>query len=375
MNKTENNYKRIVSKFGTSLLTSGGDHLDLKMMSNFVRQIAQLHSQGKELAIVTSGAVASGRLKLGLPRKVKGIPYKQVLSSVGQSHLMYSYENLFNQYNITIAQALLTRPDLCDRNGYLNARNTLLALIDLGVISIINENDVVAIDEIQGAKFGDNDSLSAMVANLIDADLLIILSDVSGLYDADPGLNAHATIIPEVKKIDEKIMKLAGGSRGGLGIGGMLTKLKAARMATACGITVIIAKGDEPDVILRLASGEPIGTRFLPGPDKKESRERWMVAGLSVKGKIVVDEGAYRALKKENGSLLGAGVMEVEGTFKRGDLINVYDASGNRFGSGITNYSSVDVDKIKGLHSGKISVILGYDYGSEIIHRNNLAIL
>jgi glutamate 5-kinase len=279
-------YKRIVAKFGTSLLTSGSSHLDLRMMFNLVGQLAQLHTQDVELSVVTSGAVASGRDKLGLLKNIKGIPYKQVLSSVGQSHLMSTYENLFNLYNITIAQALLTRAVLIDRAGYLNARNTLLALIKLGVISIINENDVVSIDEIQGARFGDNDNLSAMVANLIDADLLIILSDIDGLYTADPRTNPEAKLIPEVQIIDDHIFGLAGESRTGLGTGGMFTKLQAARMATACGITVVIAKGDEPDILLRLASGESIGTRFLPSTNKLESRERWMLAGLSVKGKI-----------------------------------------------------------------------------------------
>jgi glutamate 5-kinase len=375
MNKSELIYKRIVAKFGTSLLTGGGDRLDLKVMASLVRQLAYLHNRGNELAVVTSGAVASGRDKLGLPRRMKGIPQKQVLSSVGQSHLMYSYENLFNQYNINIAQALLTRAVLCDRIGYLNARNTLLTLIELGVISIINENDVVAIDEIEGARFGDNDNLSAMVANLIDADLLIILSDVSGLFSADPSLHPDAAPVSEVRKIDENIFKLAGGSHSGLGLGGMFTKIEAASMATACGITVIIASGDEPDVILRLASGESIGTRFVPSTNKKESRERWMLAGLSVKGKLVVDEGASRALKRDNSSLLGAGIVETEGNFQRGDLVNIFDTLDNRLGSGITNYSTDDIDKIKGVHSRKIAQILGYDYGAEIIHRNNLVIL
>ncbi len=376
--KTKNtfyHYKRIVAKFGTSLLTGGTDHLDLEVMSNLVRQISTLHANGAEMAVVTSGAVASGRHKLGLPRKVKGIPVKQVLSSVGQSHLMYTYENLFNHHHINIAQALLTRAALIDRAGYLNARNTLLALIELGVISIINENDVVAIDEIQGARFGDNDNLSAMVANLIDADLLIILSDIAGLYTADPGSNPYAILIPEVQKIDDKIFALAGGSRGGLGTGGMFTKLQAARMATACGVKVIIAKGTEPDVILRLAQGEQIGTCFLPAANKLESRERWMLAGLSVKGKLVIDEGAVQALRKQHSSLLGAGIVDVEGTFERGDLVNVFDSKGNRLGSGIVNYSADDIDKIKGLHSRKITSQLGYDYGSEVVHRNNLVIL
>ena len=250
-----------------------------------------------------------------------------------------------------------------------------MTLIELGVISIINENDVVAIDEIEGARFGDNDNLSAMVANLIDADLLIILSDVSGLYNADPSLHPDAVLVSEVRKIDENIFKLAGGSHSGLGLGGMFTKIEAASMATACGITVIIASGDEPDVILRLASGESIGTRFVPSTNKKESRERWMLAGLSVKGKLVVDEGASRALKRENSSLLGAGIVETEGNFQRGDLVNVFDVLNNRLGSGITNYGADDIDKIKGVHSTKIAQILGYDYGAEIIHRNNLVIL
>jgi glutamate 5-kinase len=368
-------YKRIVTKFGTSLLTGGGKNLDPNVMSNLVRQLVELHKRDIELAVVTSGAVACGRHKLGLPKKYKDIPVKQVLSSVGQSHLMYTYETLFNHYDITIAQALLTRAVLIDRAGYLNARNTLLALIDLGVISIINENDVVAIDEIQGARFGDNDNLSAMVANLIDADLLIILSDIAGLYTADPGVDPTAKLIPEVKKIDESIFALAGGSRGGLGTGGMYTKLQAAKMATACGITVIICKGSEPDVMTRLAGGEEIGTRFLPTTSKLESRERWMLAGLSVKGKLIVDEGAVAALGLKHCSLLAAGIQAVEGNFERGDLVNVFDVRGNRLGSGITNYGSQDLEQIKGLNSLKIAARLGHDFGSEIIHRNNLVIL
>jgi glutamate 5-kinase len=373
--KSEHQYKRIVAKFGTSLLTGGKDHLDRDMMSELVRQLAGLHNRGVELSVVTSGAVACGRHRLGLPKTFKGIPYKQVMSSVGQSHLMSTYEKLFEKYNINIAQALLTRAVLCDRAGYLNARNTLLALIELEVISIVNENDVVAIEEIQGARFGDNDNLSAMVANLIDADLLIILSDIDGLYTADPGSDPEATLIKEVKKIDDEIFALAGGSRSGLGTGGMLTKLQAARMATACGITVIIAKGTEKDVLTRLVAGERIGTCFLPTADKLESRERWMVSGLSAKGKLVVDAGAAEALNKNNGSLLAAGIVTIEGKFERGDLVDVFDARGQRLGSGITNYDAGDLETIKGKHSRKIAGILGFDYGAEVIHRNNLVIV
>jgi glutamate 5-kinase len=373
--ETGNLYKRIVVKFGTSLLTGGKDQLDLVMMSRLVAQLSALHAQGKEIVVVSSGAVACGRHQLGLPRKMKGIPYKQVLSSVGQSSLMYTYQQLFDPNRISIGQALLTRSDLTNRAGYLNARNTLLALIELKVICIVNENDVVATEELQGTRFGDNDNLSAMVANLIDADLLIILSDIAGLYTADPSLNADATLIREVSRIDSRILGLAQGSRSGSGTGGMHTKLQAAAMATACGITVIIAQGNEPEVIIRLAAGEAIGTRFLPTADRLESRERWMLAGLSVKGKLIVDEGALVALKKEKGSLLAAGILAVEGLFHKGDLVDVFDVSGNRLGSGMTNYSCEEVDKLKGMHSRKIAGLLGHDYGSEVIHRNNLLVL
>ncbi len=372
---SEKRYQRIVAKFGTSLLTAGADHLDPEIMSELVQQLANLHNRNFELAVVTSGAVACGRYKLGLPKKVKGIPYKQVLSSVGQSYLMSIYEKLFDKYGINIAQALLTRAVLCDRAGYLNARNTLLALMELGVISIINENDVVAIEEIQGARFGDNDNLSAMVANLIDADLLIILSDIEGLFTTDPRNDPNAKLIKEVKIIDDKILALAGGSSSGLGTGGMMTKLQAAKMATASGITVIIAKGTEKDVLNRLANGESIGTRFLPTASKLESRERWMLAGLSSNGKLTVDTGAVEALKKRKGSLLAAGVIAIEGKFNRGDLIDIYDVAGNRLGSGITNYNAAGVATIKGMHSRTIAAILGFDYGAEVIHRNNLIIV
>jgi glutamate 5-kinase len=214
-----------------------------------------------------------------------------------------------------------------------------------------------------------------MVANLIDADLLIILSDIAGLYTADPALEANATLIREVKRIDSQILRLAQGSRSGFGTGGMHTKLQAAAMATACGITVVIAKGGEPDVITRLAAGEAIGTRFVPTADRLESRERWMLAGLSVKGKLIVDEGALIALKEEKGSLLAAGILAVEGLFQKGDLVDVFDVNGNRLGSGMTNYNCAEIDKFKGMHSRKIVSLLGHDYGSEVIHRNNLLVL
>ncbi len=368
-------YHRIVAKLGTSLLTGGGDCLNQDIMSRLVDQIAQLHRQGRELIVVSSGAIASGKHRLGLTGKVKGLPLNQVFFSVGQIRLMYVWEQLFAQHNITVAQALLTKADLSDRAGYLNARNTLLALLELRVLCIANENDVVAVDEIQGARFGDNDNLSAMVANLVDADLLVILSDIAGLHTADPRCEPDACLISQVDRIDSEIESLAASTTSGPGVGGMITKIEAARMATACGVTVVIADGREPDVILRLAAGEAIGTRFPPTSSKLESRQRWMLSGLSTRGGLVVDEGAALALRKQSRSLLAAGIKEVIGNFQRGDTVNLYDPQGTRLGCGVTNYNSSDIDVIKGAHSGRIAALLGYNYGSEVVHRNNLVML
>ena len=367
-------YQRIVAKFGTSLLTGGSDHLNQDIMSNLVAQVARLHQQGLELLIVSSGAIAAGRHKLGLTKKIRGIPFKQVLASAGQSRLMNIYEQLFGQHDIAVAQALLTKADLSDRAGYLNARNTLLALLELKVVSIVNENDVVALDEIEEAKFGDNDSLSAMVANLIDADLLVLLTDTAGLYTADPSRNPDARLISQVDKIDSEIERLAVNTASELGTGGMTTKLEAARLATASGVTVIIADGRQPDTIVKLAAGETIGTRFSPATSKLESRKRWMLSGLSTKGKLVVDSGAALALNKQNRSLLPAGIKQIEGEFRRGDIVNIYDPEDTQIGCGITNYSSADINAMKGAHSREIVTLLGHDYGSEVVHRNNLVV-
>jgi glutamate 5-kinase len=288
---------------------------------------------------------------------------------------MGSYEQLFNQYDITVAQALLAKADLLDRAGYLNARNTLLALLELRVLCIVNENDVVAVDELHETIFGDNDNLSAMVANLIDADLLMILTDTAGLYTTDPQRDPQARLISQVERIDSEIERLAAETYSRLGTGGMITKIEAAKLATASGVTVVIADGREPDVILRLARGEALGTYFLPTSSKRESRKRWMLSGLSTKGKLVVDSGAALALKKQKRSLLAAGIRDIEGEFQRGDIVNIYDPDGSRLGCGITNYSSADIKVIKGAHSGKIVTLLGYDYGSEVVHRNNLVVL
>ena len=383
MTKNKNNqtktiapkYRRIIVKLGTSLLTGGSDCLNEETMSMLVSQLARLHGQGIELLVVSSGAVAAGRYRLGTNVKRKDIPYKQVLASVGQGLLMNIYDQLFGRHDITVAQALLTKADLSDRSGYLNARNTLLALLELRVICIVNENDVVAVDEIQGAKFGDNDNLSAMVANLVDADLLLILSDIEGLYTADPHLHPEARLIPLVDKIDSEVEGLVTNAAGALGTGGMATKLEAAKLATSSGVTVVIADGRQPDNILKAVAGKKVGTRFLPQASKLESRQRWMLSGLSTKGKLVVDSGAVTALKKNNKSLLAAGILEVEGKFECGDIVNLCDFDGTRLGCGITNYSSADIMAIKGTHSKDIATNLGYDYGAEVVHRNNLVML
>jgi glutamate 5-kinase len=375
MDKTKLAYRRIVAKFGTSLLTGGSDHLSRDIMSGLVDQVAQLHRQKAEVLVVTSGAVAAGRFKLGMTRKIRGMPFKQVLASVGQSRLMSLYEDLFDRHNITVAQALLTKHDLGDRAGYLNTRNTLLALLELGVIGIVNENDVVAVDEMQEAKFGDNDNLSAMVANLIDADLLLLLTDIGGLYTADPRRHPDATLISQVDSIGLEIEKLADGSASGFGIGGMITKIEAAKLATSCGIKVIIADGRVPDIAIRLARGEALGTHFQPHTSKLESRQRWLLSGLATRGTVVVDAGATEALLKQKRSLLPTGIKEVSGDFERGDIVNICDASGKQLGSGITNYSRQDIEAIKGKHSSEIVGRLGYDYGAEVVHRNNLVMI
>ncbi len=367
-------YKRIVVKFGTNLLTAGSNRLEKDIMSRLSSQVASLHHQGLELVVISSGAIAAGRYKLGLAEEPKGIPYKQVLASIGQSRLMNVYEQLFEQHGITVAQALLTKADLSNRAGYLNARNTLLALLELRVLCIVNENDVVAVDEIQEAKFGDNDNLSAMVANLIDADLLIMLTDTAGLYSADPQRHPDAHLINRVDKIDAEVERLAADTPSEMGTGGMVTKIEAARLATASGVSMVIADGRLPDVIIRLAGGEAVGTHFLPSALKLESRKRWMLSGLCVRGKLFIDSGAATALEKKNRSLLAAGIERVEGKCQRGDIVNIYNSRGRRIGCGISNYSSADIETIKGAHSGQIAELLGYDYGSEVVHRNNLVI-
>jgi glutamate 5-kinase len=370
-------YHRLVVKLGTNLLTGGTGRLDLDRMTSLIGQVARLHQEGRETIVVSSGAIAAGREKLRFDdRNRRDIPFKQILAAVGQGCLMHTYEQLFGDHGIVVAQALLTKRDLSHRAGYLNARNTLLSLLDLRVVPIVNENDVVATDEIKGeVAFGDNDNLSAMVANLVDADLLVLLSDVAGLHTADPHLDPQAGLIPTVKKIDASIEHMAGGAGSIRGAGGMATKIQAAKLATSSAIAVVIADGSLPDVITKLAEGKSMGTLFLPKTTKLESRKRWMVSRLASRGKIIVDDGAAAALREGRGSLLPAGIRGVEREFQRGDLVDIVDLQGNRIACGISNYSSADIQTIRGTHSEEIMPLLGYEYGAEVVHRNNLVVV
>ena len=368
-------YRRIVAKLGTNLLTAGTDRLDIDLMSALVGQVVRLIDEGREVLVVTSGAIAAGRERLNERGHRRDIPFRQALAAVGQAHLMQTYDRLFAAHGRVVAQTLLTRGDLSDRVGYLNARNTMLGLLDMGVVPIINENDTVALDEIAGSKIGDNDNLSALVANLVDADLLAILTDTGGLYTADPRKDKTALIIGTVERITKEIEARAGGSESGRGIGGMITKLQAAKLATGGGSDVFVANGHEPNVLHRIAHGEHVGTKFPARISRMESRKRWMLSGLATKGSIIVDAGAARALVERKKSLLPAGVASVQGSFKRGDAVAVCLPDGSQLGVGISNYGADELGTIKGVRSDRIEEVLGYQYGSEVVHRNNLVLL
>ena len=368
-------YQRIVVKAGTNVLTGdAGDALDVSVMADLVSQIAELQGiDGVQMLVVTSGAIAAGRQSAA---EIPDIPTRQVYAALGQSRLMHIYADLFARHEIGVAQVLLTLHDLSQRQSYLNVRNTLLSLLDLGVIPIINENDVVAADEI-GEVFGDNDRLSSLIAALIDADLLIILSDVDGLYTADPGLDPTATRIETIEAVDDSVFAMAGEHRNAWARGGMPTKLHAAHLVTTSGIAMAICRGRNPDALLRVARGEPVGTFFKPAQSKLEARKRWMLSrvGDTGWGQVVVDDGAVAALRRGAVSLLPAGVRNVVGDFTRGDIIYVSDLANNHIACGIANYSAADLGSIQGMRSDRIVDTLGYHYGQEVIHRNNLVLL
>lgn len=367
----QHHHKTIVVKFGTSTLTQGSPKLNLAYMMEIVRQLAQLHQAGFRLVIVTSGAIAAGRHYLNHPQLPPTVASKQLLAAVGQSQLIQTWEKLFAIYDIHIGQMLLTRADIEDRERFLNARDTLQALLDNQIIPVINENDAVATAEI---KVGDNDNLSALVAILVQAEQLYLLTDQQGLFDSDPRKNPQAKLIPVVDKITDHIHSIAGGSGTNLGTGGMSTKITAADVATRSGIETIIAPGNQANVIVDLAYDQAIGTKFTVQADRLESRKQWLFAAPSA-GVLVVDDGAESAVLIQHKSLLPAGIVEVSGRFSRGEVVRICTRSGKDIALGMPRYNSDALELIKGKHSQDIENILGYEYGAVAVHRDDMIVL
>lgn len=363
--------KRVTVKVGSSLLLKEKEDLDFRFLEELGGDIAALIDEGKEVILVSSGAIGLGKKELGIRKKNNTISFKQTLASVGQTHLMNIYYRLFQKYNISVGQILLSGADLSRRSSYLNARNTFFTLFNFKIIPIVNENDTVAVEEI---KFGDNDTLSALVAGLVDADLLIIFSDIEGLYTSDPRKDPEAKLIREVDEIDERIENTAWNTSVEGRVGGMQTKIKAAKIATRSGIPVIIG-GKEGRFLHRIFAGEERGTLFLPKKNGLASRKKWIAYAHFPAGTIVVDDGAKNALIKKGKSLLPAGIIEVLGSFEVGDSVRLSDKHRKEFARGIVHYSSKELEEIKGTKSSLIEEKLGYKYYDEVIHRDNLVIL
>lgn len=344
---------------------------NLFQIESLVRQIVDLYNQGMEVILVTSGAIGTGAGKLGITGRPKTIPEKQAAAAVGQGVLMHIYEKIFAEYGVTVGQVLLTREDFSDRRRFLNARNALHALLQFGVIPVINENDTVAVDEI---KLGDNDSLSALVASLVDAELLVLLSDIEGLFTADPRKDPNACLIRDIEELTPDIEMLAGGAGSTLGTGGMATKLQAARIAMHSGVVTVIARSGEKDIVRRVIAGEEAGTVFWPSANKLENKKRWIAYSSSLCGKILVDEGAVLALSRQGKSLLPSGITGVEGNFEMGNTVCILGPDGREIARGITYYSSAEIARIKGAQTRDIARILGYKDYDEVVHRNNLVL-
>ncbi len=363
---------RIVIKIGSRVLTADDGGLDTAFLDSLALEIAGLRKKGCEVVVVSSGAIAAGICKLGLRQRPKTIPQKQATAAVGQSKLMQAYEESFSRQDLKVAQILLTGDDLANRLRFLNARATMDALLSYGVVPVINENDTVVVDEI---KFGDNDTLSALVTSLVEANLLIILTDIDGFYDADPRTNPDARLVPLVRAITRKVEQAAAGSGSSVGTGGMLTKIAAAKRAGRYGVSTLIINGRKPGTLARALAGEEVGTLFLPSGESLNRRKHWIAYTLRPRGKIFVDTGALVALSRNGKSLLPSGVGRVEGDFERGSCVRVCGLDGAEFARGIVDYSRQEIEKILGCKSSEIETILGYRYGDEIIHRDNLVIL
>ena len=365
------NKKKLVVKLGTSTLTGGSNKLNRASMLEIVRAIRSLVTNGWQVAVVSSGAIAAGRELLGYPDLPSQMCYKQMLSAAGQGKLFEIWEDLFSIYNLHIGQLLLTKADLENRERYLNARDTLSAMLDYGVIPIINENDAVAVSEI---KVGDNDNLAALIGVLIEADEVILLTDQKGLYTSDPRKDPKATLISTVEHIDEKIVALCGGSGTTLGTGGMATKVAAAKIATDAGVKLVIAEGSNPAQLPALAEGTGLGTTFLPSKHPVLSRKSWLSSATIAQGRVLVDAGAENALLHKGSSLLPKGIKSVEGNFSRGATVDIVSLDGRNIARGITRYSSDDLKRISGKHSHEIEEILGFMHGAEAVHRDDLAL-
>jgi len=363
--------RRIVVKVGSSLVTNEGRGVDAAAVGNWCRQMASLGRAGREIIMVSSGAIAEGMQRLGWAARPKELHELQAAAAVGQMGLAQMYESQLRAHGFGSAQILLTHADLADRERYLNARSTLVTLLGLQVIPIINENDTVVTDEI---KFGDNDTLGALVANLVDADAYVILTDQPGLYTADPRKHPDATFVARARAGDPDLERMAGGAGSAIGRGGMLTKILAAKRAAGSGTSTVIAWGREPDVLLRLTAGEPIGTLLVAQTAKLAARKQWMVDHLQLRGAVVVDDGAVIKLRDGGKSLLPIGVSEVEGDFRRGDVIAVRAQDGQVIGRGLANYSAVEARLIARKPSSQIEAALGYANEPELIHRDNLVL-
>lgn len=364
--------KRIVVKIGSSLLTDGGRGLNKQAIAGWVAQMAALRQQGIDVVLVSSGSVAEGMVRLKLKSRPKTLHELQAAASVGQMGLVRRFEDEFQMHGLLAAQVLLTHDDLSDRHRYLNARSTLLTLLDFGVIPVINENDAVATEEI---RFGDNDTLGALVANLVEADLLLLLTDQIGLFDANPSLNPEAKLISSIHVNDGLLDEVAGGSISGLGRGGMSTKVRAARLAARSGASTVIVSGKIESVVNRVFAGEELGTYLIPNIEPLVARKQWLAGQLQLKGSVMLDDGAVKILRAAGKSLLAVGVKSVSGCFRRGDLVSCLDLQGNEIARGLINYGAEDAAKIAGKPSSEFETLLGYADEDELIHRDNLVLV
>ncbi len=363
--------RKVLIKIGSGVLT-GKEGLDLNIIDQLVDDIAGQKKRGLHVVMVTSGAVASGRHRMGITRKLKNMPEKQAAAAIGQGRLMRVYSNAFGRHGLNVAQLLLTMSDLTDRKRFINVRNTLSQLLEWGVIPIINENDSVSVDEI---KFGDNDHLAAMMANIIEADLLINLTNTDGLYDRNPKTSRKAKAIKLVREITAEIEAAATADADPVGTGGMKSKIMAAQKVTACGIPYVIASGKKQGVLDEIFAGTETGTLFLPMTNCLSSKEHWIAFTLRARGKLILDDGARNAILSRGKSLLPSGIISVEGDFAAGDAVACFDSEGRQIAKGLVNYTSEEIKKIQGLKTSRIEQVLGYKHYDEVIHRDNMAVL